>query len=54
MSPEQWVTLRARLVGEMDAARDSLRFYFLGREGRRKIEHLGSKPVVDLDAPLIV
>ncbi len=33
---------------------DSLRFYFLGKEGRRRIEHIGAKPVTDLDAPLIV
>jgi CRISPR-associated protein Cas2 len=54
VTPDQWVPLRARLLGEMDAARDSLRFYFLGKEGRRRIEHIGAKPVTDLDAPLIV
>jgi CRISPR-associated protein Cas2 len=54
VAPDQWVLLRARLLGEMDAARDSLRFYFLGRDGRRRVEHIGAKPAVDLDAPLIV
>ena len=54
VAPDQWVLLRARLLGEIDAERDSLRFYFLGREGRRRIEHVGAKPALDFDAPLIV
>ena len=52
--PEQWVALRARLVGEMDAERDSLRFYLLGASGRQRVEHVGGKPVVDLEGPLIL
>jgi len=52
--PDQWVSLRARLLSEMDASRDSLRFYFLGKSGTRRIEHVGAKPAVDFDAPLIV
>jgi CRISPR-associated protein Cas2 len=52
--PDQWVLLRARLLGEMDAARDSLRFYFLGSKGQRRIEHVGAKPAVDFEAPLVV
>jgi CRISPR-associated protein Cas2 len=51
---DQWVLLRARLLAEMDVARDSLRFYFLGAGGRRRIEHIGAKPALDFDAPLIV
>lgn len=54
VAPDQWVLLRARLLGEMDAARDSLRFYFLGAAGKRRIEHIGAKPAVDFDDPLIV
>ena len=54
VAPDQWVLLRARLLGEMDATRDSLRFYFLGDGGRRRIEHVGAKPALDLDAALIV
>jgi CRISPR-associated protein Cas2 len=41
-------------MGEMDAARDSLRFYFLGAAGKRRIEHIGAKPAVDFDDTLIV
>ena len=52
--PDQWVLLRARLLGEMDAARYSLRFYHLGSKGQRRIEHVGAKPAVDFEAPLVV
>lgn len=54
VAPDQWVLLHARLLAEMDAERDSLRFYFLGANARRRIEHVGAKPVVDFEAPLIV
>ena len=54
VSPDQWVVLRARLFAEIDAGRDSLRFYSLGANGKRRIEHVGARPVVDLGDPLIL
>ncbi len=54
LAADQWVLLRARLLSEMDVTRDSLRFYFLGSGGRRRIEHVGAKPALDFEAPLIV
>jgi len=53
VDPGQWAALRARLVGEIDPDTDSLRFYRLGAEGRKRVEHVGAKPVVDLDGPLV-
>ena len=53
VDPAQWAGLRARLLGEIDPARDSLRFYRLGAEGRRRVEHAGAKPVLNLDGPLL-
>lgn len=53
VDPAQWVALRARLVDEIDRARDSLRFYHLGADGKRRVEHVGAKPSLDLDGPLI-
>lgn len=50
----QWVVLRASLVSEADPAQDSLRFYFLGTEWRRRVEHVGAKPSYDPEAPLIL
>jgi CRISPR-associated protein Cas2 len=54
VDPAQWTSLRARLIGEIDADRDSLRFYHLGADARRKVEHVGAKPTLDLDGPLVV
>ena len=54
VDPAQWTALRARLVGIVDPSTDSLRFYMLGREWRRRVEHVGAKPATDMDGPLIV
>jgi CRISPR-associated protein Cas2 len=53
VDPAQWTALRARLIGEIDPATDSLRFYHLGASAKRRIEHIGAKAALDLDAPLI-
>ena len=53
VDPAQWTALRARLVGEIDPTTDSLRFYRLGADGRRRVEHVGAKPAADLDGPLL-
>ena len=54
VDPAQWVSLRARLVEEADAAHDSLRFYFLGAEWKRRVEHVGSKLAYDPEGSLII
>lgn len=53
VDPAQWTALRARLVQEIDPKTDSLRFYNLGAEAQRRIEHIGAKPVLDLDGALV-
>jgi CRISPR-associated protein Cas2 len=50
----QWVALRAELVAEIDPDKDSLRFYFLGKEWKGRVEHVGAKPVLDPEGPLIL
>ncbi len=54
VDPGQWVALRARLIGEADAREDSLRFYFLGAEWQRRVEHVGAKPGYDPEGLLLV
>ena len=49
----QWTQLRARLIQEFDPDEDSLRFYLLGNNWRGRVEHLGTKPTIDLEGPLI-
>jgi CRISPR-associated protein Cas2 len=53
VDPAQWAMLRARLIAEADPELDSLRFYRLGAEGRRRVEHVGAKAALDLDGPLL-
>lgn len=53
VEPAQWTALRARLLSEIDDASDSLRFYRLGAQGKRRVEHVGAKAVIDLDGPLL-
>ena len=54
VEPAQWVRLKERLQKIIDPAVDSLRFYHLGANWERKVEHIGAKPSVDLGGPLIV
>jgi len=54
VDPAQWTLLRARLEAIIDQKTDSLRYYFLGANWRRRVEHVGAKPATDFDAPLIV
>jgi CRISPR-associated protein Cas2 len=50
----QWAVLRSSLVSEADPAQDSLRFYFLGSEWKRRVEHVGTKVAYDPEGPLIL
>lgn len=54
IDPAQWVELKARLTELYDPTTDSLRFYFLGSNWRRRIEHVGAKRAIDPYGPLIV
>lgn len=53
LEPAQWTALRGRLVDEIDEDKDSLRFYFLGKNWKRRVEHVGAKPTYDPEGPLI-
>jgi len=54
VDPAQWTKLRNRLVSEIDPEYDSLRFYFLGSNWKRRVEHIGAKPAVDMEGTLII
>lgn len=54
VDPAQWAELRHGLVHEAKPDEDSLRFYFLGRNWRRRVEHVGAKPSYDPEGPLII
>ena len=54
VEPAQWVALKAKLEGIINIDTDSLRYYHLGSNWERKVEHVGAKPSLDLESPLIV
>ena len=54
VDPAQWTMLRQRLEDVIDPSEDSLRFYFLGANWQRRVEHVGAKPSFDQEGPLIV
>jgi len=54
LDPAQWIALKNTLEKIIDKNTDSLRYYFLGTNYKRRIEHVGAKPAYDVDAPLIV
>lgn len=54
VEPGQWVKLRQTLIDEIDPDLDSLRFYFLGSNWKRRVEHVGAKKSINLDEPLII
>jgi CRISPR-associated protein Cas2 len=54
VDPTQWAKLRRRLLDEYDPQQDSLRFYFLGANYERRIEHHGAKRVPELSGPLVL
>lgn len=54
VDPADWVVLKARLEEEIDPSCDSLRYYFLGANWKRRVEHVGAKPSYDPEGPLMV
>ena len=54
LEPAQWTALKARIEMIIDPGRDSLRYYYLGSNWQRRVEHVGAKPALDLGGPLIV
>lgn len=54
VDPAQWTTLKSRLEQAIDPKKDSLRYYFLGSNWRRRIEHIGAKASLDYGDPLLV
>lgn len=54
VDPAEWTRLKARLETIIKPEIDSLRYYYLGANWQRRIEHVGAKPAVDLGGTLIV
>lgn len=47
VDPAQFVVFKNQLISIFDPQEDSLRFYFLGKNGRQRVEHIGAKLTQD-------
>jgi len=54
VEPAQWTKLKNKLEHIIDKETDSLRYYYLGANYTRRVEHVGAKPSIDVNDPLIV
>ena len=54
VDPAQWTALKQALINIIDQKQDSLRFYLLGKNWKRRVEHFGAKPGYDPQGPLII
>ena len=50
----QWVRLKAELEEIFDPQTDSLRYYNLGNRYATRVEHIGAKPALDVEQPLVI
>ena len=53
VDPAQWTELRAKLLQTINKDTDSLRFYFLGANWKKRVEHVGAKPSLDPEGVLL-
>jgi CRISPR-associated protein Cas2 len=51
---KEWIRLRERLLREISADEDSLRFYFLDETAVARTEHHGVGEPIDLTEPLVL
>jgi len=54
VDPAQWVAFKNELENEIDPTQDSLRYYFLGKNWKHRVEHVGAKASFDPEGPLII
>lgn len=49
-----FLKLKNRLLKLIDMDQDSLRFYYLGNNWKKKIEHIGAKQTYDSEGTIII
>lgn len=54
LSEAQFVVLKNKLESIMNHDLDNIRFYFLGKNWKNRIESIGKQMVMDIDEELIV
>lgn len=54
VDPAQWTKLKNKLESLIDREQDSLRYYYLGSNYKKRVEHVGAKATLDIEGPIIV
>jgi CRISPR-associated protein Cas2 len=54
IDPAQFAKVKDTLLKIMDNEKDSIRFYLLGSNWKRRIEHYGHKPMYEQDSAIIL
>ena len=49
-----FLKLKDRLIRLIDSEKDSLRFYYLGNDWKKKVEHSGAKQTYDSEGVIII
>ena len=49
-----FLKLKDRLIPLIDSEKDSLRFYYLGNDWKKKVEHIGAKQTYDSEGVIII
>ena len=49
-----FLKLKDRLVKLIDPGKDSLRFYYLGNNWKKRVEHIGAKETYDPEGVIII
>ncbi len=50
----QFLKVKDKLMKLIDKEKDSLRFYYLGNNWKRRVEHIGAKQTYDPEGALII
>lgn len=53
IDPARLKELQARLETLINKEKDSIRYYYLGNEWRKRVEHVGAKASLDMEGTLL-
>lgn len=54
LDPAQFASLKRKLEKIIDPAHDSIRFYYLGNNWKRRVDHIGAHEAYDPEGTLII
>ncbi len=54
VDPVEWAELKRKLERIIEPSEDSLRYYYLGSNWKRRVEHVGAKESYDPEGTLMI